>query len=233
MINELFQTLNDAMAASPEAALLAAFVWGICSVILSPCHLASIPLLIAYVNNQKVETARHAAGLSTLFALGILITMALIGIVTAMAGRMTGDTGAIGGYLMSVVFILIGLHLMDAISIPWFGTRKEKVSSKGSVGALLLGLLFGIASGPCTFAFLAPVLAIVFNTASDNTLFGFALLALYGLGHCAVLIIAGTSVERAKHFADWNRETKTAQHVKSGIGSVLILAGLYFLYTTI
>lgn len=230
MLNELFQTLNESMAASPAVALAAAFAWGLCSVLLSPCHLASIPLLIAYVNNQDVKTARHAAGLSALFALGILATMGAIGVVTATAGRMTGDTGALGGYVMSAVFILIGLHLMDVVSIPWFGTKKEKVHRKGIGGALLLGLLFGIASGPCTFAFLAPVLAVVFNTASNNTLFGFLMLTLYGLGHCAVLIAAGTSAERAKHFTDWSRETKTARRIKIALGILLILAGLYFLY---
>jgi cytochrome c-type biogenesis protein len=233
MLSDLFQMLNDGMTSSPAIALTAAFAWGICSVVLSPCHLASIPLLIAYVNDQDVKSARHAAGLSTLFALGILVTMALIGVITAVAGRMTGDTGTIGGYVMSAVFILIGLHLMDVISVPWFATHKEKVHSKGRLGALLLGLLFGIASGPCTFAFLAPVLAVVFHTASANTAFGFLLLAFYGLGHCTVLIAAGTSVERAKHFADWNRETKTARRVKTIIGGLLILAGLYFLYKAI
>ncbi|MCF7849018.1 MAG: cytochrome c biogenesis protein CcdA, partial [Kiritimatiellales bacterium] len=198
-----------------------------------PCHLASIPLIVAYVNGQDVKSTRHAAGLSTLFSVGILIMMAVIGVITALAGRMTGDAGSVGGYMMSAVFILIGLHLMDVISIPWFGTRKEKVHRKGAWGALMLGVIFGFASGPCTFAFLAPVLAVVFNTAADNTLFGAALLALYGLGHCAVLIIAGTSVERAQHFANWNRETKTAARVKSVFGVLLILAGLYFLYKTL
>lgn len=214
-------------------ALSAAFAWGICSVVLSPCHLASIPLLIACVNGHDVKNARHAAGLSTLFAAGILATMALVGIATTVAGRMTGDTGSIGGYVMSAVFILIGLHLMDVVSIPWFGAHKEKVHRKGFRGALLLGLLFGIASGPCTFAFLAPVLAVVFHTASDNAVFGFLLLSVYGLGHCTVLILAGTSAERAKHFADWNRETKTARSIKAALGILLILAGLYFLYKTI
>ena len=233
MLTDLLQILNNAMTSSPAAALAAAFAWGICSVVLSPCHLASIPLLIAYVNDQDVNSPRQAAGLSMLFALGILVTMALIGIVTVVAGRMTGDTGAIGGYVMSIVFILIGLHLMDVVSVPWFKTHKEKVQSKGRLGALLLGLLFGVASGPCTFAFLAPILAVVFNTASENALFGFLLLVLYGGGHCAVLILAGTSVERAKHFADWNRETKSARRVKFSIGILLILAGLYFLYKTI
>ena len=233
MLNELFQTLNEAMAGSPGIALAAAFGWGICSVVLSPCHLASIPLLIAYVNDHEVTRPRQAVWLSTLFAAGILITMATIGILTATAGRMTGDTGPLGGYVMSGVFILIGLHLMDVISVPWFGTQKEGVKRKGALGALLLGLLFGIASGPCTFAFLAPVLAVVFNTASDNVGFGYLLLTIYALGHCAVLILAGTSVERAKHFADWNRETKTARRVKAIIGILLILAGLYFLYKII
>jgi cytochrome c-type biogenesis protein len=194
---------------------------------------ASIPLLIAYVNDQELRSARHAAVLSTLFALGILVTMALIGVLTALAGRMTGDTGPVGGYVMSVVFILIGLHLMDLISVPWFGTRKDKVRTKGRWGALLLGLLFGIASGPCTFAFLAPVLAVVFCSAADSTLYGFLLLALYGLGHGAVLIAAGTSVERAKHYADWSRKTGAARYIRAAAGILLIAAGLYFLYRTV
>jgi len=232
-LNELFHLLNDALTQSTALALLAAFAWGICSVILSPCHLASIPLLIAYVNGQEVDNPKHAVTLSTLFAIGILITMAAIGIITTFAGRMTGDAGAIGCYVMSAVFLLIGLHLLDVISIPWFGTQKETIKTKGTLGALLLGLLFGIASGPCTFAFLAPVLAVVFHTAADRAPFSGLLLVFYGLGHCAVLIVAGTSVERAKHFADWNRKTKTASRIKAAIGGLLILFGLYFLYKAI
>lgn len=230
MLSELLQMLNDAIASSPVAALPAAFVWGICSVILSPCHLASIPLLMAYVNDHDVRTVRHAAGLSSVFALGILLTMAVIGVVTVLAGRIAGDAGAMGGYVMSGVFILIGLHLMDVITVPWFGGCKEQVQRKGLWGALLLGLLFGIASGPCTFAFLAPVLAVVFHAASGHVLSGILLLALYGLGHCAVLIAAGTSVERARHVADWGRDTRTAARIKQVLGVLLIIAGLYFLY---
>jgi cytochrome c-type biogenesis protein len=233
MLADFFQSLNSAMSGSPTLALAAAFAWGICSVLLSPCHLASIPLLIAYVNEQDVDSPRHAAWLSTLFALGILATMAAIGIATTLAGRMTGDAGPIGGYVMAAVFILIGLHLMDVVSVPWIGTHKEKVRSKGAIGALLLGLLFGIASGPCTFAFLAPVLAVVFNAASERALFGFLLLTVYALGHCMVLVVAGTSTERAQHFAAWNRETKVAQRIKTAIGVLLIFAGLYFLYKAI
>ncbi len=233
MLVDVLQSLNAGMTGSPILALSATFVWGICSVILSPCHLASIPLLIAYVNDQKVNTPKLAAGLSALFAFGILITMAVIGVATTLAGRMTGDAGAVGGYLMSTVFILIGLHLMDVVSVPWMGARKENVKRRGATGALLLGLLFGVASGPCTFAFLAPVLALVFSSASTHPVFGFLLLALYALGHCTVLVAAGTATELAQHFSAWNRETKTARHIKFALGILLILAGLYFLYNTI
>ena len=233
MLHDLLQMLNEAMAASPAAALAAAFVWGICSVVLSPCHLAGIPLLIAYINDRQVQSPRHAAGLSALFALGILVTMALIGLITASVGCMVGDTGAIGSYVMSIVFILIGLHLMDVISIPWIRTDEGRIRSRGIRGALLLGLLFGLASGPCTFAFLAPVLAVVFHTSSSQPLLGFLLLILYGLGHCCVLIAAGTSAERARHFADWNRQTRTARYVKGAIGTALIVTGLFFLYKAV
>jgi cytochrome c-type biogenesis protein len=232
-LSELFQTLNDALGQSAGLALLAAFAWGVFSMVLSPCHLAGIPLIITYVNEQETRSARHAAGLSILFALGMFLMIALIGAVTALAGRTVGDAGPAGYYVVAVVFILIGLDLLNAISLPWFGAHKEQVKVKGTTGALLLGFIFGLASGPCTFAFLAPILAVALHSATTNAATGTALLLAFGIGHCLVIVLAGTSAECAKRFADWNRETKTARRIKMVFGALLILAGLYFLYRAI
>ncbi|MEN7973824.1 MAG: cytochrome c biogenesis protein CcdA [Verrucomicrobiota bacterium] len=232
-MSELYQTLNATLMQSPSLALLAAFAWGVCSMLFSPCHLAGIPLVIAYVNGQETRSVRHAAGLSTLFAAGMLLMIALIGGATALAGRAVGDISSAGYYVVAVVFIFIGLDLLDVVSLPWFGAQKEKVKAKGAYGALLLGLIFGLASGPCTFAFLAPILAITFQTATSNAGFGALLLVSFGIGHCLIITLAGTSAESAKRLADWNRETKTACRVKMVFGILLILAGLYFLYRAI
>ena len=53
----------------------------------------------------------------------------------------------------------------------------KQTKAKGLLAALILGLLFGIALGPCTFAYMAPVLGIVFQTAQTNYLLGSSIFA--------------------------------------------------------
>ena len=73
---------------------MGAFFWGMISVAFSPCHLASIPLIVAYVGGQeKMVQARQAGFYSVAFTSGLFITIALIGIICALLGRMLGDVG--------------------------------------------------------------------------------------------------------------------------------------------
>lgn len=229
-MNEILQTLNNALTQSPGLAVLAAFLWGICSLILSPCHLAGIPLIMAYLNEQETRSASYCAFLSSLFAIGMLLTIALLGLTAILAGHALGDFGAVGYYVASVVFLVIGLDLIDVISLPWFSMKKERLKVKGTAGALLLGLVFGLAAGPCTFAFLAPILAVAFQTSTNNAFFATALLLAFGIGHCLLIVLAGLSVERTRHLAEWTKKTGTARRVRMVFGILLILAGLYFLY---
>jgi cytochrome c-type biogenesis protein len=79
MIESLFTALNQSLVAGFGLAVAAAGVWGIASVLLSPCHLASIPLLIGFITGQESPTPRRVLALSSVFAVGILITIAVIG----------------------------------------------------------------------------------------------------------------------------------------------------------
>src|SRR5512140_1857228 len=123
-MEQLFTTLSQAVEGSSAIALGASFVWGILSIILSPCHLASIPLIVGFISGQgRVSTAR-ASGIATLFSVGILITIAVIGGITAAAGRMMGDIGRWGNYFVAIIFFVVGLYLLGVISIPWSGTGQ-------------------------------------------------------------------------------------------------------------
>lgn len=102
-----------------EIAMLAAMGWGVMSIILSPCHLSSIPLVIGYLSSQGREGMKRPYSLSFLFATGILITIALIGVITVSAGRMMGDVGVWGDLVVAGVFIVVGLSLMDVMSLSW------------------------------------------------------------------------------------------------------------------
>ena len=111
-MQELFTQLTQAVEGAWYLAVAASFVWGILSIVLSPCHLASIPLIVGFIDEQGRISTRRAFWISTLFAVGILITIGLIGAVTAAAGRMMGDVGKYGNYFVALIFFVVGLQLL-------------------------------------------------------------------------------------------------------------------------
>ena len=231
-MERLFTALTHAVESTPAIALAAAFVWGILSVVLSPCHLSSIPLIVGFIDKQGQMSTKRAFVISTLFAAGILITIALVGAITAAAGRMMGDVGPYGNYFVAVIFFLVGLYLLDVIPAPWSGPGQIGVKRKGMPAAFILGLVFGIAIGPCTFAYMAPLLAVTFRVASTALLYGIALLVLYGIGHCSVIIVAGTSTGLVQRYLNWNEKSRGAVILKRVCGVLVLLAGLYLIYRT-
>jgi cytochrome c-type biogenesis protein len=230
-MEQLFTTLSHAVEGSATIALAASFAWGILSIILSPCHLASIPLIVGFISGQgRVSTAR-AGGIATLFAVGILITIAVIGAATAAAGRMMGDIGRWGNYFVALIFFVVGLYLLGVIPMPWSGPGPINMKKKGLLAAFVLGLLFGIALGPCTFAYLAPMLGVTFNLSKTAPVYGASLLLAYGIGHCSVIVLAGTFTEVVQRFLNWNEQSKGVTVLKHICGVLVILGGVWLIYS--
>lgn len=230
-MQELFTQLTRAVEQTWYIAVSASFVWGILSIVLSPCHLASIPLIIGFIDEQGRISARRAFWISTFFAIGILITIAVIGIVTAAAGRMMGDVGRYGNYFVALIFFVVGLHLLEVFALPFSGPGQVRLKRKGIVAAFILGLVFGVALGPCTFAYMAPMLGVTFKLASTHLLYGVFLLLMYGLGHCSVIVLAGTCTEIVQRYMNWNEQSKGAVVLKKICGGLVILGGLWLIYT--
>ncbi|MBN1270565.1 MAG: cytochrome C biogenesis protein [Kiritimatiellae bacterium] len=230
-MQELFTALSHAIEGSPAIAIGASVLWGILSILLSPCHLASIPLIIGFIDEQGSIHTRRAFTIALLFSVGILVTIGLIGVVTALAGRMMGDVGRYGNYIVAVIFFVVGLHLLDVIPLKFAGPGQVGMKRKGYLAAFLLGLVFGVALGPCTFAFMAPMLAITFKLSATNWLYGALLLLMYGVGHCGVIVLAGTSYEWIEHYLRWNEASKGAMRIKRICGVLVILGGLWLIYS--
>jgi cytochrome c-type biogenesis protein len=230
MVNDLFTFLGDALASSIWLALLASFLWGILSIVLSPCHLSSIPLVIGFLNTQGKITTRRTFSLSLVFASGILFSIATIGIVTGLLGRLMGDIGRIGNYTVAFIFFFIGLYLLDVIKLNWGKMNLSPTKQKGLLSALTLGILFGIGLGPCTFAFLAPVLGVVFQTAQTNFIYASSLLLLFALGHCSIIVAAGLLGFKIQRYLEWTEESKAFIWVKKICGLLVILGGVYILF---
>jgi cytochrome c-type biogenesis protein len=232
-LEHVFTTLTRAVEGTPAVALTAALTWGILSVILSPCHLSSIPLIVGFISGQGRTTPRQAFGISLTFASGILVTIALIGVITASAGRMMGDVGRTGNYVVAAVFFVVGLHLLGVIPMPWSGPGQANVKQKGFLAAFILGLIFGIAVGPCTFAYMAPILVVCFRVAASGLAYAVLLLLLYGIGHCSVIVFAGTSTELVQRYMDWNEGSRALSILKKACGILVLAGGVYMVYTTL
>lgn len=231
-MEQLFSNLTNAIEGTPLIAIGAAFVWGVLSIILSPCHLASIPLIVGFIDEQGRISTRRAFLISTLFAIGILITIGIIGAITAAAGRMMGDVGKYGNYFVALIFFVVGLHLLGVIPIPWSGPGQVGMKRKGMLAAFILGLIFGIALGPCTFAYMAPVIGFSLKKASEGyALYGVLLLLVYGIGHCSVIVFAGTATEVVQRYMNWNEKSKGAIILKKVCGVLVLLGGVYLVYT--
>jgi cytochrome c-type biogenesis protein len=230
----LFTTISGMLEASLLLALIGSFVWGLLSVLLSPCHLAGIPLIVGFINDQRNGSSRNAIVLSSVFALGILVTIVGIGLVTGLMGKLLGDLGGFGRYFPSVLFLLFGLYLLDLLPLSFGGTSHiGKVHIRGPLAALLLGLLFGIALGPCSFAFLAPVIGIALQAATTNMAFSIGLFLAYAVGHCLVIILAGSFSELVRQFLKWDERSRVTLWIKRVCGVSLIAGSLYFLLTRI
>jgi cytochrome c-type biogenesis protein len=231
-MEQLFTHLSHAVEGAPLVALAASAVWGILSIVLSPCHLASIPLIVGFISEQGPVTVRRAFWTATLFAVGILITIAAIGAITAAAGRMMGDVGRYGNYFVALIFFVVGLHLVGVIPLNFSGAGPVGMKRKGLLAAFILGLVFGVALGPCTFAYMAPMLAVAFKLGGEAPLYAACLLLAYGVGHCAVIVVAGTSTELVQRLLNWNEHSKGPAGVKVVCGILVILGGVWLIYTS-
>ncbi len=230
MMQELFSQLTQAVEGTGLIAIAASFVWGILSIILSPCHLASIPLIVGFIDNQGQISTRRAFGVSALFAIGILITIGIIGAITAAAGQMIGNVGPWANYFVALIFFAVGLHFLDVIPMPFSGPGQVGMKRKGLLAAFILGLVFGIALGPCTFAFMAPILGVTFKLASTNLSYGILLLLVYGIGHCSVIILAGTFTKAVQRYMNWNQKSQGTVIIKRICGTLVLLGGLWLIY---
>ncbi len=230
-MEQLFTTLTHAVEGTPAIAFGAALVWGILSILLSPCHLASIPLIVGFIDEQGKTTPLRAFMISVLFAGGILVTIALIGTVTAAAGRMMGDIGLYGNYFVAAIFFIVGLGLLGVIPLGWNKPKHAGEKRKGLLAAFLLGLVFGIALGPCSFAYMAPLLGIAFKLGAQQPVYAGSLLLMYGIGHCSVIVLAGTSTGLVQRYLNWNETAHGAILLKRVCGILVILGGLYLIYT--
>ena len=197
MLESIFLTVNEWIAGGTVIAALGCFLWGMISVVFSPCHLASIPLIVAYVGGQKqLLKPREAGFYSIAFTSGLFITIALVGIICALLGRMLGDVGNYWQILIGLLLVWVALGILGVEKCSMSRSLLYRLNFRGLLGAFGLGLAYGILSGSCTFGFIAPILAII--TVQKQIASGILFILLFAIGHCLPIVVAGSSTAAVK-----------------------------------
>jgi len=228
MLDNLFLMVNQWITGGTILAAAGCFLWGMISVMFSPCHLASIPLIVGYVGGQEAMVQPKQAGIySVLFTAGLFLTIAVIGVICALLGRMLGDVGNYWQIFMGIILLWVALGMLGVEKCSMSGSLLYKINLKGMSGAFVLGLIYGILSGTCTFGFIAPILAII--TVQDKVLTGMVLITLFALGHCFPIALAGSSTAAVKKILENKSWTGTSRWFRKIAGSVVGLLGVYFI----
>jgi cytochrome c-type biogenesis protein len=237
VIVEILTTLSSLMTSNPVWMILGAFLWGLASVLLSPCHLGSIPLVMGFVSQgnkdsthtNKKENTQRAFWQATIFSLGILVVMILIGFITASLGRMLGDLGMISNVLGAIIFLIVGLLLLDIIHLPQASFHHFEFFKSGSYWSIfVLGILFGTVLGPCAFAFLMPVLSVVFVQIESNPWLAWSLLFAYAIGHSVLIVVAGTATGWVQKYSTLNNNTSIVSILRKLSAVVCIAVAIWF-----
>jgi cytochrome c-type biogenesis protein len=169
---------------------------------LTPCMLSMLPLTIGYIGGYETKSRLEAVTQSTWFALGLATTLAGLGIVAGLVGQVYGKIGIGLPIFVSLVAIVMGLNLLEALPLrfPSFNGIELSKDLPAGVRSYLLGLTFGLVASPCSTPVLATLLAWVATT--QDLVLGGIFLLLYAAGYVTPLILAGTFTASIKKFLE-------------------------------
>lgn len=227
-MENLFGDIQQLIQHNPWLAVVAVFVGGIVTAS-NPCVLAMVPLMISFVAGKKGTISLKKTFLFSLqFILGLAITFTGLGLISALMGRMFGDVGAFWKYAVAAVCLVMGVHLLGLLKINFPVPKALSVEKAESLGAFLLGLLFGAVSTPCAVPILAVLLSFI--ASKGNIAYGGLLLFIYALGHSFLILVAGTSMGAAKKLIESKGLRRTNLVLQKIAGIVILLVGAYFVF---
>ena len=227
-MDQIFLIINSWMSQGLLLGAIGCFLWGMVSVLFSPCHLASIPLIIGYVGGQNhLLEGRRASLYAVVFTTGLFITIAVIGVVCSLLGRMLGDVGPYWTIVIGLLLIWVALDMLGVAKCSMPGGLMARLTLKGLSGAFILGLAYGVLSGSCTFGFIAPILAIVSIQAKLAT--GVLFILLFAVGHCLPIVVAGSSTAMIKRLLVSSSWQQGGRFFRRLAGTLIALLGVYFI----
>ena len=229
-MEEFANRAGEYIHTNPWLAVVAVFLGGMVTAS-NPCVLAMIPLMMSFVAGRKEESVGtlRALGYSLAFVLGLSITFTILGVTAALTGSFYGEVSGVWNWIVAGICLVMGLHLLGVLrfTIPVPSGLQPRI--RGTVGALVLGLLFGVVSAPCA----APILIVLLTylaTSGSSIAYGAVLLLVYGLGHSVLILVAGTSMGAARKLIESRKITRATDLMRRVAGALIVAVGAYFAY---
>ena len=77
---------------------------------------------------------------------------------------------------------------------------------------------------------MAPLLGVTLAVGTTSVVYGAVLLLAYGVGHCAVIVLAGTFTGVVQRYLNWSERSRGAVVLRRVCGVLVILGGAYLIY---
>ena len=221
------ETLGQVMQTRPILAYGASYMGGVVATA-SPCILASIPLVIGFVGGYAGGNKKQAFFYSLTFVVGLALIMSVLGAMAALMGTLFGQVGAYWYFVVAVILMLMGLQLSGLINLKLGGNAQRFLPQRtGLIGALILGMLFGLVLAPCA----TPVLAVILTLAAvkGEVAYGSSLLFAYALGQGTLVILAGTFTGVIEGFLQ-SKGARFGTIMQQAAGGLVFLVGAYIFF---
>ena len=218
------EPLTELLRQGGLLAVPAAFLGGVVSS-LNPCCVPIYPAAAGCCTALRGKTVGRNLRVAAAFVLGGCATTTVLGITSALAGRVFMTLGSWPLYLLSALPILFGLHLLGVVRLPLPSRTADLLATKGAAGAAAAGALLGLAVVPCATPVLGGILAYVATKA--DPVWGGLLLFFYGLGLGIPALLLGTASASAVARLSGERFRRWADYIA---GVVLVGVGLYLVW---
>lgn len=159
--------------------LTMSFIWlaatGGAISLLTPCVFPMVPITVSYFTQHAGDDRSHALRNALIFGFGIIATFTALGLALAMFLGATGINQFASNPWVNLfiagIFLMFAFNLLGAFEIQVPPALLNKLdgmtrngASSGTVGALLMGLMFTLTSFTCT----APFVGTILVTASQG-----------------------------------------------------------------
>lgn len=219
--------IEQIVAAYPLLAFGAVFLAGVLSSA-SPCVLATIPLVVGFVGGYSAGDRKKAFFYSLVFIIGLSLTFTTFGAAAGLLGTMFGTLGGPWHLIAGALALVMGGQMMGLYEIHLPIRRDYKPKQGGLIGAFMLGLFFGVVSSPCATPVLVVLLTLV--ASKGQVLYGIALLFCYAIGHCLLMLFAGTFTGFVECFVKSKGIVNFSLWTKRVSGFVVALVGGWFFW---